>query len=149
MSDSTIVCVRARVRDLVMHAARVGAGPLLLAALALTAGCAATHTAANDFQVTNRSGFFEFRLGTAENFTMSQTYAWWNADSSAVVRQESDVRGGAGQLEIRDVDGAVMLSKSLREKGTVTTVRGKPGMWSVKVALDKTTGSVQLQVQGK
>jgi hypothetical protein len=121
------------------------AGALLLA----IAGCASTKTGANDFQVTNKSDFFEFRVGTIDHFTMSQTYAWWNPDSAAVVRQESDIRDGAASVEIRDVDGLVVHSKNLNEKGTMATASGKPGMWSVKVTLDKATGSVGLQVRGR
>ena len=121
------------------------AGALLLA----TAGCASTHTGANDFQVTNKSDFFEFRVGSIDRFTMSQTYAWWNPDSAAVVRQESDISGGVAMVEIRDVDGLVVHSKSLLERGTMTTSQGKPGMWSIKVTLDKATGSAHIQAQGK
>lgn len=112
-------------------------------------GCASTHAGGNDYQVTNRSDFFEFRIGSAESFTMGQTYAWWNPDSSAVVRQNSAITDGVALLEIRDVDGLVVHSKNLREQGTMATFPGKPGMWSVKVTLDKATGSVQFQVQGK
>lgn len=118
----------------------------VLAALTVS-GCASTRTAGNDFQVTNRPGFFEFRIGTAENFTMAQTYAWWNPVSTAVVRQSSDIRGGVALLEIRDVNGLLVHAKNLREQGTMVTFAGAPGMWSVEVSLDKATGSVRFQVE--
>jgi hypothetical protein len=122
---------------------------LLGASLLLVAGCASTHTAGNDFQVTNRSDFFEFKIGTAKTFTMSQNYAWWNPDSSAAVRQDSDIQAGEALVEIRDADGGVVHSKNLREQGTMVSLKGKPGMWSVKVTLDKATGSVHFQAEGK
>jgi hypothetical protein len=122
---------------------------LLCAWLLLGMGCASTHPAGNDFQVTNRSDFFEFKIGTAKTLTMSQNYAWWNPDSSATVRQGSDIQGGEALLEIRDADGAVVHSKNLREQGTMVSLKGKPGMWSVKVTLDNATGSVRFQVEGK
>jgi hypothetical protein len=128
---------------------RMRGAALLCAWLLLGAGCASTHTAGNDFQVTNRSDFFEFKIGTAKTLTMSQNYAWWNPDSSATVRQGSDIQGGEALLEIRDADGAVVHSKNLREQGTMVSLKGKPGMWSVKVTLDNATGSVRFQVEGK
>jgi hypothetical protein len=122
---------------------------LVMAVLvSLTAsGCASTRTAGNDFRVTNRLGFFEFRIGSAESFTMAQTYAWWNPHSTAVVRQSSEIRSGVALLEIRDVNGLLVHAKNLREQGTMVTSAGAPGMWSVEVSLDKATGSVRLQVE--
>lgn len=121
---------------------------LLGAWLLLEAGCASTHTAGNDFQVTNRSDFFEFKIGTAKTFTMSQNYAWWNPDSSASVRQDSGIQSGEALVEIRDADGVVVHLKNLREQGTMVSLKGKPGMWSVKVTLDKASGLVRFQVEG-
>ncbi|HET9939778.1 MAG TPA: hypothetical protein VFR25_01620 [Candidatus Eisenbacteria bacterium] len=119
------------------------------AGLLLAAGCASTHTSGNDFQVTNRSDYFEFKIGTAKTFTMSQNYAWWNPDSSAVVRQGSDIQGGEALVEVRDADGSVVHSKNLSEQGTMVSLKGKPGMWSVKVTLDKASGLVRFQIEGK
>jgi hypothetical protein len=129
---------------------RVRAAALLGACVLLGAGCAgSTHTAGNDFQVTNRSDFFEFKIGSAKTFTMSQSYAWWNPDSSAAVRQDSGIQGGEALVEIRDADGVVVHSKNLSEQGTMVSLKGKPGMWSVKVTLDKASGLVRFQVEGK
>jgi hypothetical protein len=125
------------------------AAALLGAWFLLGAGCAGTQKAGNDFQVTNRSDFFEFKIGTAKTFTMSQNYAWWNPDSSAAVRQDSGIQGGEALVEIRDADGVVVHSKNLREQGTMVSLKGKPGMWSVKVTLDKASGLVRFQVEGK
>lgn len=119
------------------------------ACLLLASGCASSHTAGNDFQVTNRSDYFEFKIGAATAFTMSQNYAWWNPDSAAVVRQDSDIQGGHALVELRDADGSVVHSKNLNEQGTTESLKGKPGMWSVKVNLDKTSGSVRFQIEGK
>jgi hypothetical protein len=115
----------------------------------LAAGCASTHTTGNDFQVTNKSDYFEFKIGTAKTFTMSQNYAWWNPDSSAVVRAGSDIQGGQALVEIRDADGSVVHSRNLSEQGTTESLKGKPGMWSVKVTLDKASGLVRFQIEGK
>ena len=128
---------------------RVRAAALLGAWLLLGAGCASTRTAGNDFQVTNRSDFFEFKIGAAKTLTMSQNYAWWNPDSSAAVRQDSNILDGEALVEIRDADGSVVHSKDLREQGTIVSLKGKPGMWSVKITLDKATGSVRFQVEGR
>lgn len=125
------------------------AAALLGTWLLLGAGCAGTQKAGNDFQVTNRSDFFEFKIGDAKTFTMSQNYAWWNPDSSAAVRQDSGIQAGEALVEIRDADGSVVYSKNLREQGTMVSLKGKPGMWSVKVTLDKADGSVHFQVEGK
>lgn len=125
------------------------AAVLLGTCLLLVAGCASTHTTGNDFQVTNRSDFFEFKIGTATNFTMSQNYAWWNPDSTAVVRQDSNIQHGQGLVEVRDADGTVVHSKNMNEQGTATSLKGNPGMWSVKVNLDKADGSVRFQIEGK
>ena len=119
------------------------------AGLFLMAGCASTHTAGNDFQVTNKSDYFEFKIGTAKTFTMSQNYAWWNPDSSAVVLAESDIQAGEALVEVRDADGSVVHSKNLKEQGRTVSLKGKPGMWSVKVTLDKASGLVRFQIEGK
>jgi hypothetical protein len=84
---------------------------------ALNNGAGVRKVGGNDFQVTNRSDFFEFRIGTAKTFTMSQNYAWWNPDSSASVRQDSGIQSGEALVEIRDADGVVVHLKNLREQG--------------------------------
>jgi hypothetical protein len=119
------------------------------AGLLLAAGCASTQTAGNDFQVTNRSDYFEFKIGTAKALTMSQNYAWWNPDSTAVVHEGSDIQGGQALVELRDADGTVVHSKNLSGQGTEVSLKGNPGMWSVKVNLDKASGSVRVQIEGK
>jgi hypothetical protein len=65
------------------------------------------------------------------------------------VRQGSDIQGGEALVEVRDADGSIVHSKNLSEQGTTVSLKGKPGMWSVKVTLDKASGLVRFQIEGK
>lgn len=120
---------------------------LVLVAAALVSGCASTHSVSRDLSVTNEADQFRIRIGSLESFTEMLEYEWATTGSIATVVQAGGIQGGIAHMEIRDPEGLVLHSKSLRENGTFVTHAGRPGVWKVRFDFDKATGSVDVAVQ--
>jgi hypothetical protein len=125
--------------------ALMAASALALVSL-LGSGCASTHTVARDLTVTNLPDSFEMHVGTLESFSNTFTYQWTTTGTKATVRQASSIQEGDGLLEIKDPTGLQVHDKNLHEVGTFITAEGKPGVWKIKVTLQKATGSVTFLV---
>jgi hypothetical protein len=121
---------------------------LIVLAFAMTVpGCASTHSVSRDLSVTNETDRFRMRIGSLESFTEMLEYEWTTTSSIATVVQAGGIEGGIAHMEIRDPEGLVIHSKSLRESGTFVTHAGRPGVWKVRFDFDKATGSVDVGVQ--
>lgn len=120
----------------------------LLAALALlAAGCASSSYLARDLTITNQPDSFEMHVGSLENFTQRMSYQWTNSGTKATVRHASSIKEGTARLEIRDSGGRVVHSQDLGQQGTFVTDEGRPGIWRIRVTLERADGSVTFLVQ--
>jgi hypothetical protein len=113
----------------------------------LAPACASTHSVSRDLSVTNETDRFRIRIAALESFTEMLEYEWTTTASIAMVVQAGSIQGGIAHMEIRDPEGLVIHSKSLREAGTFVTHAGRPGVWKVRFDLDKATGSVDVGVE--
>ncbi|HET9252370.1 MAG TPA: hypothetical protein VFP58_09650 [Candidatus Eisenbacteria bacterium] len=117
-------------------------------AIALLApGCASTHSVSRDLSVTNETDRFRIRIASLERFTEMLEYEWNTTSSIAMVVQAGGIQDGVAHIEIRDPEGLVIHSKSLREAGTFVTHPGRPGVWKVRFDLDQATGSMDVSLQ--
>ena len=123
-----------------------GIGCLVLV-IQLIPACASTHSVSRNLSVTNETDRFTIRIETMESFTEVLEYDWTSTASIATVVQASGIQGGIANVEIRDPEGLVIHSKSLRESGTFVTHAGRPGVWKVRFDFDKATGSVDVSAQ--
>ena len=122
-------------------------GSLVLAMVVLVPGCASTRSVSRDLSVTNETDQFRIRIASLESFTEMLEYEWTTTASIATVVQADGIQGGIAHMEIRDPEGLVIHSKSLRGAGTFMTHAGRPGVWKVRFDFDKATGSVDVTVQ--
>ena len=120
---------------------------LLAMVACLAPACASTHSVSRNLSVTNETDRFTIRIETMESFTDVLQYDWSTTASIATVVQASGIQDGIASVEIRDPEGLVIHSKSLRESGTFVTHAGRPGVWKVRFDFDKATGSVDVSAQ--
>ena len=120
---------------------------LLVMMACLVPACSSTHSVSRNLSVTNETDRFTIRIETMESFTDVLEYDWSTTASIATVVQASGIQDGIANVEIRDPEGLVIHSKSLRESGTFVTHAGRPGVWKVRFDFDKATGSVDVSAQ--
>ena len=121
---------------------------MIVVALAmLVPGCASTRSVSRDLSVTNETDQFRIQIRALESFTEVLEYDWTTTASIATVIQAGGIPSGIATIEIRDPEGLVIHSKSLRESGTFVTHAGRPGVWKVRFDFDKASGSVDVGVR--
>lgn len=98
-------------------------------------------------EITNAPGNFQFQATGVTNVTWSKNYAWQNAKTTANVDHSSVVTTGAATLIIRDAAGAQVYSAPLGPSGSVTTVPGTTGTWTIRVELTNVDGTLNFRVQ--
>jgi hypothetical protein len=126
--------------------------PLVLAVLLLAAcggsdGSTNPLNPVNEPEIANLPDDFSFQVTGVDDGSGTFTYAWQNSGTAATVDRSSDVTAGAVFLTVRDANGAVVLSDPVPWSGSVTTATGAAGSWSIQVAFDHASGSVNFRAQ--
>lgn len=98
-------------------------------------------------EITNTPDRFEYQISSIENYTGTSEFAWQNSGAAANVDLSSAVSSGAGTVVILDDGGQVVFSSSLSASGSQTTSTGTPGSWTVRVAYETFTGTVNFRVE--
>lgn len=126
---------------------RMGALFLLL----LLAGCGGSNSALNPQfqpQVANLPDNFQFQATAVTGVTQSLHYAWQNTGTAASINQASTVTAGTATLTISDATNKVVYTGNLASNGTFTSAAGVgPGTWSIDVALNNYSGTLNFRVQ--
>jgi len=119
----------------------------LLVALAMAA-CDPTRLIgpANQLEVSNNPGIFEWQVTALRNVTQTLTYDWSNPGTTANVNQASSVSSGTATLTVRDAGGVQVYSRDLAENGTFATSAGTTGTWTVVVALSGVHGTLNFRL---
>jgi hypothetical protein len=123
----------------------------ILSAVAL-AGAAACSDAnvigpANQLQVVNEPGTFEWQATALDRVTQTFTYTWENTGIVANVNQASSLGSGAATLQVRDAANAVVYTRSLGDNGTFQTATGAAGSWTVTVTMDEAAGALNFRLE--
>ena len=120
--------------------------------LILLAGCGGSSNSAlnQQFQpqVANATDTFAFQSTGVTGVTQSLHYAWQTTGTAASINQASTVTAGTATVTISDVNGKVVYTGNLVSNGTFTSAAGAgPGTWSIDVALNGYSGTLNFRVQ--
>ena len=120
-------------------------GPAL--AIALMVGCSSPTDPGIQPQVNNAPDNFQYQVSNVKNFTGTKVYTWQVTGTKASVNQATTVTAGTITLVIRDAAGAEVYNQSLAVNGTLDTVAGTMGTWTIRVQYTNATGTVNFRVQ--
>ncbi len=122
---------------------------VIAASLLLVAGCTSANLLgpANDLQLVNESGTFEWQASTLEEVSQELRYTWTNPGTMANVNQSSSLASGSASLTVTDAAGTRVFFGSLGQNGTFSTSVGATGPWTVTVTLDKVTGDLNFRLE--
>jgi hypothetical protein len=127
----------------------VSIGVLLLL---LLAGCGGSNNSAlnQQFQpqVANLPDNFQFQSTGVTGVTQNLHYAWQTSGTAASTNQASTVTAGTATVKISDANGNVVYTGNLSANGTFNSAPGVgPGTWSIDVALNGYSGTLNFRVQ--
>ncbi len=130
-------------------AAVLSLGAVLLLFLA---GCGSSNSSAlnQQFQpqVANATDTFAFQSTGVTGVTQSLHYAWQTTGTAASTNQASTVTAGTATVTISDVNGKVVYTGNLAANGSFASAAGAgPGTWSIDVALNGYSGTLNFRVQ--
>ncbi len=130
-------------------AAMLSLGAVLLLFLA---GCGSSNNSAlnQQFQpqVANATDTFAFQSTGVTGVTQNLHYAWQTTGTAASTNQASTVTAGTATLTISDANGKVVYTGNLAANGTFVSQAGVgPGTWSIDVALNGYSGTLNFRVQ--
>lgn len=116
--------------------------------LVAAAGCDDDPVSAGvDPEIVNQVDNFEFQITDVQNYTRTLQYTWTNSGSAADVNQASSITAGSATLTILDASGTQLYSRGLSENGTFVTGEGDSGSWTIRVALNRATGTLNFRAQ--
>jgi len=101
---------------------------------------------ANQLEVANVPGTFEWQVTALDAVTQTLTYSWANPGTAADVNQSSSLTGGSATVVVRDQAGTEVYTRSLGQNGTFSTSAGATGTWTVVVTLDDASGTLNFRL---
>lgn len=119
----------------------------LVAILIPLAGCSDDPLAPYEPEVSNQTDSFSLQATGVRNVTLTRDYPWSNTGTMANVNQATTVTGGSARLTILDDEGAVVYSGNLSGNGSFETENGASGLWTVRLALDNYSGTINLSAE--
>jgi hypothetical protein len=119
---------------------------LLLLAVLFT-GCKDETLAPFAPEIGNQTGSFQFQVTEAKDVTTVLNYSWQNDAEVANVNQACAITSGEGTLTVLDANQQVMYSRNLMDNGTYASSTGASGLWTIRVTLKNTYGTINFRVQ--
>lgn len=118
----------------------------------LLAGCGGSNNSAlnQQFQpqVVNATDTFAFQSTGVTAVTQKLHYAWQTTGTAASTNQATTVTAGTATVTISDANGNVVYTGNLASNGTFASQAGVgPGTWSIDVALNGYSGTLNFRVQ--
>lgn len=99
-------------------------------------------------QVANVPDSFQFQSTGVTGVTQTLHYGWQTSGTAASTNQASTLTAGTAQVTISDVNGKVVYTGNLASNGTFVSATGAgPGLWSIDVALNGYSGTLNFRVQ--
>ncbi len=113
------------------------------------AGCGSSTGPLAPFQpqISNAANNFQFQATGVSNVTWTYSYAWTNGGDSATVNHSTATTGGLAVLSVYDQNNTRVYTDTLRASGTVGTLKGVTGTWTIKVAFTGYSGTPNFRVQ--
>lgn len=123
-------------------------GALLFLSLAACGGGNSALNPQFQPQVANLTDSFQFQTTGITGVSQNLHYAWQTTGTAASINQASTVSAGTATVTISDVNGKVVYTGNLSANGTFTSAAGAgPGTWSIDVALNGCSGTLNFRVQ--
>ena len=118
------------------------------ALLVIAAGCSDANVIgpANQLEVSNVPGTFEWQVTALDEVTQTLSYSWSNPGTTADVNQASSVGAGTATVRVTDATGTEVYARSLAENGTFATGVGTTGTWTIVVMLDQVSGTLNFSL---
>lgn len=120
-----------------------------LALVLVLAGCSDSNGIGpeNQLEVTNALNNFQFQVSALDEVTETLTYSWQNQGTQATIDVSQAVTGGTALLTITDANGTVVYQEDIADGVDGTSSVGVAGTWTIRVALDRVTGTFNFRVQ--
>ena len=121
-----------------------------LALLLALVGCGSGNSSLNPQfqpQVANATDTFQFQSTGVTNVSETLTYTWQNTGIAANVDQATTVTAGTAVVMIRDAAGTQVYSAGLQNNGSFQSATGQTGNWTIQVALQGYSGTLNFRVQ--
>ncbi|GAC1641658.1 MAG: hypothetical protein NVS4B2_31190 [Chloroflexota bacterium] len=123
----------------------------LLAALVLlmTFACGGSPVLNPKYQpeVTNLTNSFGFQLTGVQNGTGTLSYTWQNTGTRATIDTSSAISAGTATLVLKDAVGAQVYAGSLATNGSLPTMSGQAGAWTIVIDFTNATGTINFRAQ--
>ena len=130
------------------------AGLVIILAVPVFGGCGGdnnTNVINPAFQpeVTNNIDNFQFQATGVTNVSQVLTYSWRNTGTQANVDQSCSITSGTAMLTMSDSTGTQVCSRNMADGGSVASTAGLPGTWTIRVTLNRVSGTLNFRAQKK
>lgn len=98
-------------------------------------------------QVANATDNFQFQTTAVTKVTQTLNYTWQNTGTQATINQACAITQGTATLTIRDAAGTQVYQSSLASNGTFQSTAGQAGAWTIVVAVNNLSGTLNFRVQ--
>ena len=115
--------------------------------LIITTGCSNNSLAPFQPEIANIADNFQFQATGVKYVSTTLTYTWSNSGDSAKVNHASVITGGSATVTLIDTDGVEKYSSALKASGDEFSQLGTPGNWTVRVVLNRVSGTLNFRVQ--
>ena len=98
-------------------------------------------------EVTSATDNFQLQATGVKSVTATLTYPWTNTGGRAKINHSTTATSGTTRLIIRDSGGVVVYDKPLAPSLSDTTAVGTSGAWTIRLVLNKYSGTLNFRVQ--
>ena len=127
--------------------AKAAAGLIALASLVAFVRCSDNSLAPFQPEVTSATDNFQLQATGVKNVTSTLTYSWTNTGVRATINHSTATSLGTTRLIITDGGGAVVYERALAPSLSDTTAIGASGAWTIRLVLNKYSGTLNFRVQ--
>ena len=100
-------------------------------------------------QVNNATDSFQLQATDITDVGTFLQYTWQNTGTQASVDHSTTTAGGAAGLVIKDASGTTVYDQGLAPSLNEDTALGSSGNWTITVALNQYSGTLNFRVQKK
>ena len=125
---------------------------IVVAALMMLSACGSDPTdpiAQFEPQVNNATDSFQLQATDITDVGTFLQYTWQNTGTQASVDHSTTTAGGAAGLVIKDASGTTVYDQGLAPSLNEDTALGSSGNWTITVALNQYSGTLNFRVQKK
>ena len=121
--------------------------PLVIAGILATSRCSDNALAPFQPEVTSATDNFQLQATGVQNRTATLTYAWSNTGTRATVNHSTTTTAGSARVTIAEAGGVQVYDKTLVPSSNDTTTTGSAGTWTIRLELNRYSGTLNFRVQ--